>query len=246
MSDRPSTRWRPEDETRTTAPRRPARASPSPSTGSRCTGTRSGSPACASSDTPTSGPPRSTGQTGSRPSPWPRPGSRPSTWAWPSRRRTPGGRRCWPRAWPPWPTPRRVVSSSAWAPPLGDRRQLERSPLREPVQAGARHPAFPAARLQRRKGDRGVRHLQREGVPAGPHPRAAASHLSGRLAPRDAAPGRAGGRRRHPQLAERRGRRQVGGGDREGSGRELPAKSWPAFSSSSARTRRWPATSDAA
>ena len=29
--------------------------------------------------------------------------TRPSSWVWPSSPPTPGARRCWPRAWPPWP-----------------------------------------------------------------------------------------------------------------------------------------------
>ena len=58
--------------------------------------------------------------------------------------------------------------------------------------------------LQRREGDRGLRDLQRQGVPPGPHSRAAAAHLPGRAAARHAAPGRPRGRRRHLELAERR------------------------------------------
>ena len=83
----------------------------------------------------------------------------------------------------------------------------------------AGHAALPAPGLQRREGDRGVRDVQGQGVPAGPDPRAAAAHLPGRAAPRDAAPGRPGGRRRHPQLAQRRGRRHIRGRGREGGRR---------------------------
>ena len=81
------------------------------------------------------------------------------------------------------------------------------------------HAAVPAHGLQRREGDRGLRDLQGQGFPAGPDPRAAAAHLPGRAAPRHAAPGRAGGRRGHPQLAQRRGRRHIGGGGGEGGRR---------------------------
>ena len=36
---------------------------------------------------------------------------------WPSSPPTPGDRRCWPRAWPPWPRRRPGTSPSGWAPP---------------------------------------------------------------------------------------------------------------------------------
>ena len=48
-----------------------------------------------------------------------------------------------------------------------------------------------------------VRHLRRQGLPARPHPRAAAPHLLGGAPARDAASRRARGRWRHPQLVER-------------------------------------------
>ena len=63
------------------------------------------------------------------------------------------------------------------------------------------------------------------------------------LASRHAAPGRPGGRRSHPQLAQRRGRRHVGGRGREGGRRGPTGRSSPASSSSSPRTRTWPGRS---
>ena len=53
--------------------------------------------------TPTCGRRRPTGWTGSPRWHWPRPGRPPSSWVWPSSPPTPGGRHCWPRAWPAWP-----------------------------------------------------------------------------------------------------------------------------------------------
>ena len=63
-------------EPRPRSRRPPGQASRSPSTGSRCTPTASGSPACGSWGTRTCGRPRSTAPTGSRHSPWPPHGSR--------------------------------------------------------------------------------------------------------------------------------------------------------------------------
>ena len=114
----------------------------------------------------------------------------------------------------------------------GDRGRLERPGLREPVPPHPGHAALPAHGLQRREGDRGLRDLQGQGLPAGPDPRAAAARLPGRAAPRHAAPGRQGGRRGHPQLAQRRGRRHIRGGGRRRRPAGRPAKSSPGFSSS--------------
>ena len=74
--------------------------------------------------------------------------------------------------------------------------------------------------------------FQRQGLPAGPHSRAAAARVPGGPAARHVAPGRQGGRRRHPQLAQRRGRRHIRGGGRRRRPAGRPARSWPGSSSS--------------
>ena len=79
-----------------------------------------------------------------------------------------------------------------------------------------------------------------------PDPRAAAAHLPGRAAPRHVAPRREGGRRGHPQLAERRGRRHIRGGGREGGRGGAPRDRRPHLRHRHRGCRTWPARSDGA
>ena len=99
-----------------------------------------------------------------------------------------------------------------------DRAPLERRGLRRALQAGPGHHPVPAVGAGRREGRPAVRHLPGPGLPAGPPGRAPAPDLPGRPAAGDAPAGRPGGRRRHHQLAVRRGR----GHGHAGAGRRHP------------------------
>ena len=203
------------------------------------TTTARGSSAWSSSGTPTCGRPRSTGPTASLRSPWPPPGRPTCASAWPSPRPTPGGRPCWPRAWPPWPTPPPGASPSGSAP---RRRSSWRTgtawPSRDPTAASATRCASCAPPSAARRSRSTTRPSQVKGSGWPAPGRACRPSTSGALRPGML---RLAGREADgailnwlaaEDVATSRGRGRAGHGDRGPDLRRAPP-----------RTPRWPAPS---
>ena len=210
--------------------------------------TRSGSPACATSATPTCGRPRSTAPTGSPRSPWPPPGSptlKLGVAITPAYTRGPA-------------LLAQSVASMADAAPgqfafgLGASSEVivanwnglafENQYRRVRDTLRFLQAAFTGEKITEDYDTFSVKGFRLARIPEQLPPiylaalRPGMLHLAGQ-----------GGRRRHPELAQRRRRGHFGGRGREGpaeAGRP-DARSWPASSSSRPRTPTWPARSGA-